>query len=65
MIDIPKCSKFNCKLKTKCWRYLAPPNKYWQSYLKPTIINNKCLDFWDINPQKSREPTNIKRKQCF
>lgn len=31
MADISKCRGENCKLKLKCYRFLAP-SSYWQTY---------------------------------
>ena len=43
MADITKCSAKNCKIKNKCYRYMAKDD-YWQSYAnfnKDKIIKNE------------------------
>ena len=32
MPDISMCSGEGCRLKDRCYRYLAKPDKHWQSY---------------------------------
>lgn len=32
MPDISKCPGTGCPLKTKCYRFTAPPTPNWQSY---------------------------------
>lgn len=49
MSDITKCKGENCPLKETCERYLAPINKYWQSYFTkiPYNFENKtCNMYW-------------------
>jgi hypothetical protein len=47
MADISKCNNKDCKLKNKCWRFLAPSGIY-QSYadFKPDGKGN-CDYFWE------------------
>lgn len=48
MPDITMCSGTNCELKTTCYRYLASPSKFRQSYFaNPPIRNNKCSEYWE------------------
>ena len=37
MPDISMCKNETCKLKKECYRYMAEPSKYWQTYadIKP------------------------------
>ena len=47
MPDIAKCTNKDCKLNTKCYRFLAPASNY-QSYsdFKPDA-KGRCPYFWD------------------
>lgn len=51
MADISMCVNCECPLKSKCYRYTAPPNEYRQVYMGFTFkkINGKivCNDFID------------------
>ena len=44
------CLNKDCKLKYKCYRFMAKPNNYRQSYsdFKPNK-DNECEYFWDYN----------------
>jgi len=48
MPDITMCSGKLCRLKNTCYRYLAEPDKYHQSYyLKPPkTAGGKCVEYW-------------------
>lgn len=50
MPDISMCANDECPLAWKCWRKLAPPDKY-QTYadFRPDSTGN-CPDFWDLKP---------------
>lgn len=47
MADISKCKGENCKLKTKCKRYLEKEWEY-QSWIEEEFKNGKCVNFWEI-----------------
>ena len=48
MPDITMCSGTNCELKTTCYRYLATPSKFRQSYFaNPPTRNDKCSEYWE------------------
>ena len=49
MPDISLCSGNNCNLKENCYRYLATPNPYRQSYFSnpPLEEDGSCKFFWD------------------
>lgn len=51
MADITMCAGTNCEIKDKCYRYLAPKSKLWQSYFAETPIkeNGNCAMFWDTD----------------
>ena len=47
MADITMCEGLNCKKKTKCYRYLANPNPYLQSWSNfYDFIENDICDFF-------------------
>ena len=49
MADITMCEGDNCPSKQTCYRFLATPNEYRQSYFYPTpnIVDKKCDEYWD------------------
>jgi len=51
MSDISKCTGVGCPLKETCWRYKAPANEFWQSYLTEVPYNhnvNACEEYWKM-----------------
>lgn len=54
MSDISKCLGTNCLLKEQCYRYTAPVNHFWQSYLGDSPYNKetKTCDYFWINNRK-------------
>jgi hypothetical protein len=32
MPDIAMCQDHDCPMRTQCYRYVAKPNEYWQTY---------------------------------
>ncbi len=48
MADITMCLNKKCPLKEKCYRFMARPSEYRQSYeaYKPDE-NGECVDFWE------------------
>lgn len=54
MADITKCMNINCHLKNKCWRYLAPSDKYRQSYALFELKDGKCNDFWEYKRKRQK-----------
>ena len=65
MPDISMCRNKTCKMRHKCYRYMAKPHGFWQSYaaFKPNIKGEcdafistdqaptKCLKVEEINEQ--------------
>ncbi|RLF68233.1 MAG: hypothetical protein DRN26_00215 [Thermoplasmata archaeon] len=48
MPDITMCPGFNCPRKLECYRHIARPSKYWQSYFAnppPVDADNNCKYF--------------------
>lgn len=71
MPDITMCNGGKCPLKEKCYRYLATPSKYRQSYFvtPPFETNNEetvCSYFSEIkNKQKMKEEIlNLLRREA-
>lgn len=54
MPDIAMCKKEECKLKKTCYRYLAEPNKYWQTYICPDKSGADCNYYWKTTKQKKK-----------
>mgnify|MGYP000013904373 FL=1 len=53
MPDITMCSGEGCPLKEKCWRYLAEPSEYWQSYFMKAPYAYEtpgCEHYWPADP---------------
>lgn len=52
MSDISKCKGGNCPLADKCWRYLAPAEPLYQSYLEEGWDDKtrECPHFWNNTP---------------
>jgi hypothetical protein len=54
MPDIAMCKGTDCPLKNECYRFLATPSEYRQSYfVTPPIEDGKCIEFWNAREQKS------------
>jgi hypothetical protein len=54
MPDIAMCKGTDCPLKNECYRFLATPSEYRQSYFViPPIENGECQEFWNAREQKS------------
>lgn len=35
MADLSKCNGRNCRVKKECYRFTAPVNEFWQSWIEP------------------------------
>lgn len=58
MPDISMCEGGNCPVKDSCYRYLAKPNEYRQSYfIVPPYIKaeNKCPYYWEHKEIESEQ----------
>lgn len=55
MPDISLCSGNNCNLKENCYRYLATPKPFWQSYFgnPPLEEDGSCKYFWNNSYEQS------------
>jgi len=52
MPDITMCPGTNCPHKEKCYRFMAKPSEYWQSYFtEPPIKDGKCEYYWGENAE--------------
>lgn len=50
MPDISLCKNNQCPSKTKCFRYMAEPKQYKQSYAYFTLdMNDKCSSYIDAS----------------
>ena len=70
MPDITMCCNYDCPLKTKCYRYRAIPDPYWQSFAFFQPENKpfgdygdkvlECDHFWEVDELHDKTlPTNI------
>lgn len=57
MADIAMCEDKNCPKKEKCYRYMAKPSEYWQSYFgnTPRKENGDCDFYWKLKKEKKNE----------
>jgi hypothetical protein len=51
MPDITMCDNTQCELKEKCFRFMAKPNEYRQSYYEDDVRNEdgSCDKFYPMN----------------
>lgn len=53
MPDITMCKGTNCPKKNECYRFLATPSEYRQSYfIDPPYEKDKCGEFWNVVPKE-------------
>lgn len=60
MPDICMCQNEKCGKKKTCYRYMAIPDRYWQSYFYPD--ENNCEHYWKISRKTSNELKERKEK---
>ena len=55
MTDISKCTGDACDKKDTCYRYLAPDNPYYQSYIlaEDTIDKDGCCKYYIASKRTS------------
>jgi hypothetical protein len=54
MPDIAMCKGTDCPLKNECYRFLATPSEYRQSYFViPPIENGECQEFWNVKEKNN------------
>jgi len=46
MTDISKCEGPGCDRKEQCYRFTAPANEFYQSYIKPPVVGADCEYYW-------------------
>ena len=59
MPDIVMCSQDKCKRKDTCYRYIATPDPYGQSYAQFDV--NSCTDYIECKSKAQKKRLNI---QC-
>ena len=62
MVDITMCCNSDCPLRGKCYRYLAKPDPYWQSFALFTPEDKpfggygdkvlECDHYWELDPRR-------------
>ena len=56
MPDITMCTGDDCPMKNTCYRYLATPSEYWQSYFACVpYANSECEHYWECEEEKRDE----------
>lgn len=53
MPDISKCFGAHCEVKESCYRYTAPSNDYWQSYISPNNPGKDCGYYWRVRRMRA------------
>ena len=46
MPDITKCTGEGCEARVTCYRFLAKPDKHWQSYFKEVPDTNGGCEYY-------------------
>ena len=59
MPNIAMCQQEQCCKHSKCYRFIATPSEYRQTYFVPIVIGENCTDFWAIDkvdePKEQRD----------
>lgn len=56
MTDISKCDGEDCPLKDKCYRYTAPSDDLYQSWVEPAYKDGDCDNlYWTHNAQVKKK----------
>lgn len=56
MVDITLCTNAECSKAKTCYRFLAKPSSYYQSYfseMTEELCNNE--HYWEIDPKELEE----------
>ena len=59
MPDITMCLSKECPLRKECYRSLAKPNIYRQSYADFFVAGEDCADFWLWRPESDDNKEDI------
>lgn len=58
MPDITLCRDHTCPQKESCYRFLAEPEKYWQSYFAESPRNgDECRYYWEVEEKTLKTKT--------
>lgn len=58
MPDISMCNGQDCPLKDSCFRHIATPSMFMQSYFAESPFNkekNKCDYYWEVKSKEQLE----------
>lgn len=55
MPDISMCRNMKCEKRYECYRYMAMPNPYWQSFA--SFDNEECTYFWPLKDASTKVHT--------
>ena len=61
MVDISMCSAEKCKRKNTCYRYLATPDTYRQSYIVVADVDD-CQMYWECPSRSMRKRLDIQNE---
>lgn len=53
MVDISMCNRVDCPKRLHCFRYIAEPDEYGQSYIVVEgNVDNGCENYWQCKNGK-------------
>jgi len=61
MVDMAMCQRKDCPLRHKCYRFMAIPDPYWQSYLVVEKIGKDCEHFIYFKQKRKRRHKEVKK----
>jgi hypothetical protein len=64
MPDISMCNNQNCASRMKCYRFLAKPCEFLQSYIVLEVQLDKCELFWQATPSEIGQYKKRKEKEA-
>ena len=50
MPDITMCENLSCPQKSSCYRHMATPNQFMQSYCHFEYSGDSCDSYWPLSP---------------
>lgn len=62
MPDISMCSNKECPLREGCYRFLATPSEYWQSYCRfEPNKSGECTMYWPVNNRRGVDEKGLQK----
>jgi hypothetical protein len=64
MPDITMCRGYECEVCDSCYRYLAKPDKHWQSWFTemPIPTGEECVYYWPVKSQITARTQQVEGK---